>query len=73
MKQVLDFLCEILHTEILIHTVLSFHMSLYERSGKRPSFNLLEVEEHDSHEILSVFLGQSLALGIPSSSEGMNM
>ena len=54
MKKVLDFLCEILHTEILIHTVLSFHMSLYERSGKRPSFNLLEVEEHDSHEILSL-------------------
>ena len=69
MKQVLDFLCEILHTEILIHTVLSFHMSLYERSGKRPSFNLLEVEEHDSHEILSLshihipFLGQSLVFG----------
>ena len=29
-------------------------MSLYERSGKRASFNLLEVEEHDSHEILSL-------------------
>ena len=29
-------------------------MSLYERSGKRASFNLLEVGEHDSHEILSL-------------------
>ena len=29
-------------------------MSLYERSGKRASFNLLEVAEHDSHEILSL-------------------
>ena len=32
----------------------SFCPSLYGRSGKRPSFNLLEVEEHGSHEILSL-------------------